>query len=131
MTQSSTNLSTDSSTHSPLTAPDRESLNPAVARCMAAWLRTNDLLSDQYTGDESFDYDAFVLGELRGAYRDAMPPLIGHDNICDFIACVAHAMLKDIFDQPECQLYFNAARTALAACRAKSRSEAKQKAQQP
>jgi len=115
-------------TNAPMTAPDRESLNPAVARCMAAWERANDLVSAQYTGKEPFDFEAFAVGELHTAYRDAMPPLIGHDNICDFIACVAHAMLKDIFDQPECQLYFNAARTALAACRAKARSEAKQKA---
>lgn len=127
-TQPPTHLSTQSS-QSSLTAADRESLNPAVARCVAALQRTQDLLQDQQSDSEPFD-DEFVVEHLVVAYREAMPPLSGHDNICDFIACVAHAMLKEIFNPLECQLYLNAARTALAACRARDRSEAKQKTQQ-
>jgi hypothetical protein len=121
---------THSSTHSALTAANPESINPAVARCIAAFQRTQDLLQDQQSDTEPFD-DQFVIEHLVVAYREAMPPLSGHDNICDFIACVAHAMLKEIFDPRECQLYLNAARTALAACRARDRSQAKQEAQQP
>jgi hypothetical protein len=36
-----------------------------------------------------------IFASLQGAeaYRKVLPPLSGHQNICDFIACVAHGML--------------------------------------
>jgi hypothetical protein len=46
--------------------------NPAVARCCKA-----------FAANAAAEY----------AYRNAMPPLAGAQNIRDFIACVAHGML--------------------------------------
>jgi hypothetical protein len=63
------------------------SANPAVARCMNAWERA-------YKAEKAkrkSDFDASE--EAEKAYRNAMPPLSGYENIRDFIACVAHAML--------------------------------------
>ena len=63
------------------------SANPAVARCMNALTRTYEEEKMKRKGN----FDATLTAEK--AYRKAMPPLSGYENICDFIACVAHAML--------------------------------------
>ena len=59
----------------------------AVTRCRKAW-------------DQSFKSDSMrrdpcgpALDKARAAYCKAMPPLIGYDNIRDFIACVAQGLL--------------------------------------
>jgi hypothetical protein len=61
--------------------------NQAVARCCEAY----DLA---YKAASLTDKGEFQTAtEAERAYRRAMPPLTGHENIRDFIACVAHAML--------------------------------------
>ncbi|MGD0683095.1 MAG: hypothetical protein ABR990_13715 [Terracidiphilus sp.] len=67
----------------PIAAPD----NPVVNRCMNAW---NRAYKTEFEKCEDQN-DAVNAAEI--AYRDAMPTLSGFENIRDFIACVAHAML--------------------------------------
>ena len=68
-------------------APIAVSENPAVARCMSAW---TSAYKAEFTKCKDED-DASE--EAQKAYREAMPPLSGYDNIRDFIACVVNAML--------------------------------------
>jgi hypothetical protein len=71
--------------------PIAASANPAVARCLNAWARANkaERAKGKSKGEASIGADR--------AYRAAMPPLSGQENIRDFIACVAHAMIVHIF----------------------------------
>ena len=71
--------------------PIAAAANPAVARCLNAWARTNK--AERAKGKSKMDADR----EANQAYRDAMPPLSGLENIRDFIACVARAMIDHIF----------------------------------
>ncbi len=95
-------------------APSREDadeapINPAVARCCKA-------VDDEYqavlakTGDKMrAKYDS------RNAYRTAMPPLSGAQNIRDFVACVAHGMLLGLFTDSEASRLLYAAQVAVHA----------------
>jgi hypothetical protein len=49
------------------------------------------------------------------AYREAMPPLSGHQNILDFIACTAHGMLIEAINENACAKLIYAAQVALSA----------------
>jgi hypothetical protein len=85
--------------------------NPAVARCMNAWTRTYK----EERAKRKSDFEASQQAEK--AYRDAMPPLAGYENIRDFIACVANAMLIDaIMDDRGTKLLY-AAQVALSTLR--------------
>ena len=66
--------------------------NPAVALCCAAYASAEQAAKDQGKGDI---YSAFVAIK---AFRKALPPLTGQQNISDFIACVAHGMLIGAVD---------------------------------
>jgi hypothetical protein len=61
--------------------------NPAVALCTEVWQKIHDATLKQtkspYTAER-------CAGK---AYRMAMPPLSGYQNICDFIACAGYGML--------------------------------------
>jgi hypothetical protein len=82
--------------------------NPAVARCAQAYTRALAT-----TWNKSKDhYDSIKDG--KNAYRQAMPPLSGHDNIRDFIACTAHGMLIDAIDGAEGARLLYAAQVAYA-----------------
>ena len=63
------------------------SANHAVARCTQAYA---DAMQSAIDRDEH-QYDAAKAA--KNAYRHAMPPLSGHENIRDFIACVAQGIL--------------------------------------
>lgn len=67
----------------------QDSANPAVAHCCQVY---NEAMQAARAQGES-QYGSTQAGER--AYRHAMPPLSGPDNIRDFIACVAHGMLLD------------------------------------
>jgi hypothetical protein len=70
------------------TAPD----NAAIARCRQAWLR-------RFKAGKAKKEDNVIAGYYaEAAYREAMPALIGHESIRDFIACAAHGMLIDAID---------------------------------
>ena len=71
----------------PAEAPSLVFANPAVAHCCAASARA--CKAALATGKTKFSSDL----DAERAYRHAMPPLSGYENIRDFIACVAHGML--------------------------------------
>jgi hypothetical protein len=60
--------------------------SPAVARCCKAW---NRAFKAQLKGGTS---PISIRLRASEAYREAMPPLTSPQNLCDFIACVAHAV---------------------------------------
>lgn len=61
--------------------------NPAVAHCQEVWELVYRLSLKKKKGG------ACALFDASQAYRNAMPPLIGYENICNFIACVSYGML--------------------------------------
>jgi hypothetical protein len=66
--------------------------NPAIARCRDAYVRAYQAAKNKGKGNVFAELDA------EKAYRKALPPLSGHQNICDFIACIAHGMLIGTID---------------------------------
>ena len=67
--------------------------NPAVARCMSVWKHA-------YQRELAKGQSDFMASHIAGqAYRRAMPPLAGQENIRDFIACVAYGLLIGAIDQ--------------------------------
>lgn len=61
--------------------------NPAVAHCHEVRERVYRSALKKKKGGACALFDA---GE---AYCQAMPPLVGYENICNFIACVSYGML--------------------------------------
>jgi hypothetical protein len=61
--------------------------NPAVAYCCQVWEATH--LQSLKAGRKP----TFARVDAHRAYQQALPPLIGLENIQNFIACVAHGML--------------------------------------
>jgi hypothetical protein len=105
---------TDQLEPSTLTDPPTAAAS-AVDRCAQAWKRTYELASllPKKARHEK-EYDSFANGESASAFRDTMPPLIGLQNIQEYVACVAYAQLHGIFSIPECQRLFETARFALS-----------------
>jgi hypothetical protein len=91
--------------------PHTVNANPAVTRCMNAWTRA-------YKEERAKHKSSFEASQsAEKAYRDAMPPLSGYENIRDFIACVANAMLIGaIMDNQGTKLLY-AAQVALTTLR--------------
>jgi hypothetical protein len=86
-------------------------VNPAVARCSAQWRRA-------YQGTISNGEGDYTARKNAGfAFRRAMPPLIGQENISSFIACVAHGILIDAIDGKDATRLLYAAQVALATVR--------------
>lgn len=85
---------------------------PAVARCHDAWIRAFKT--------ELAKSGSKVSATFRGAeaYRDAMPHLLGYENICDFIACTTHGMLLGALETSRSTKLLYAAQVALTALRA-------------
>lgn len=90
--------------------------NPAVARCVASWERAKELTSVESNGEQPDQSYIDEVAEL--AFRYALPPLSGEENIRDFIACITHAMVHKIIWLNDCKNYLNAAKIALSAVRA-------------
>lgn len=85
--------------------------NPAVARCVQAYQAAYDaaIASRQ---------DRIVARTPAGeAYRKAMPPLVGYENIRDFVACLAYGMLNNILRADEGTKLLYAAQVAQASVR--------------
>jgi hypothetical protein len=91
--------------------PNPALANPAVAHCMSVWERTYKALIAQGNSRAVSDYDA------SKAYREAMPPLSGYENIRDFIACTAHAMLIGAIEGDQGTKLLYAAQVALCTVR--------------
>jgi hypothetical protein len=63
--------------------------NPAIARCYQAYRQAAKAAREQGK------YDFQIESSAREAYRKAMPPLSGVENIRNFIACIAEGMLNE------------------------------------
>jgi hypothetical protein len=87
------------------------SANPAVSRCCEAWSR---VFQAELANGEGNPRAAF---EADRAYCNAMPPLSGYENIRDFIACVAHAMLIGAIQSEQGSKLLYAAQVALCTVR--------------
>jgi len=89
--------------------PSPASANPAVDRCWSAWKRVYnaELANGKTTGSASMRADE--------AYRNAMPPLSGYENIRDFIACTAHALIIGAVREDQGSKLLYAAQVALGA----------------
>ena len=88
--------------------------NDAVERCNRAWQRAYNKEVADIDEDED-TYPAKKAG--NAAYRRAMPPLSGYQNICDFIACVTQAYMWDIIRHQQANHLFAAVKIALCALR--------------
>jgi hypothetical protein len=89
---------------SPRTLP----ANPAIARCWEAWkLR---FLAEESQGAD----DVVAAHHADASYRDAMPALVDHESIRDFIACAAHGMLIGVIPCENGTQFLYAAQVALA-----------------
>lgn len=98
------------------------SLNiPAIARCGKAWERAYKLVASSFAAQGKPLDRRFACEQAESAFRDALPPLRGEDNIRDFIACVGYALVKKLMSSLTCEEYFAAAKVALSAVRAQHR----------
>jgi|CZKF01.1.fsa_nt_gi hypothetical protein len=91
--------------------PIAASANPAVACCMSA---SEHAYNAEFAKCEDED-DASEAAEK--AYRDAIPPLSGYENIRDFIACTANAMLVGAITDNQGTKLLYAAQVALTTVR--------------
>jgi hypothetical protein len=83
--------------------------NHAVARCAAAW----DKAYRTTMAKSKSEYAAQNVATK--AYREAMPPLSGYDDICDFIACAGYGMLIGAIREENSSKFLYAAQVALGA----------------
>jgi|HubBroStandDraft_5_1064220.scaffolds.fasta_scaffold85983_1 hypothetical protein len=88
--------------------------NDAVERCNRAWQRAYNKEVADIDEDED-TYPAKKAG--NAAYRRAMPPLSGYQNICDFIACVTNALVLDAIAACDAKRLLAAAKIAITAVR--------------
>jgi hypothetical protein len=98
--------------------PD-ELKNAAVARCCRAWQLAYDQEMELEYGDgwDDGEYrnDSDARRAANKAFRDAMPPLVGLQNIRDFIACVACGLLKEAISGLDAPRLLYAAQIAVSA----------------
>jgi len=80
--------------------------NPSVARCCEAYNARYKVVL------EMREHAVTARAEARQAYREAMPPLSSPQNISDFVACVAHAILIEAVSGSDGARLLSAAQTA-------------------
>ena len=93
----------------PKSSPARK--NAAIARCCKAWEQAYEAKFEESESEFYAKYDA------HNAYRQAMPPLSGYDDICNFIACVTHGMLIGAIENEKASKLLYAAQVALSSVR--------------
>jgi hypothetical protein len=93
---------------------------PPVARCcqamQTAFRAIRSTHKENGAESEAECQDRAAQAAQR-AYCQAMPPLSGCENIRNFIACVAHGMLVEVFTGPESTRLLYAAQVANTAAR--------------
>jgi hypothetical protein len=82
--------------------------NHAVALCAGAWEKIHAATRKKTTNLYTAERCANI------AYRLAMPPLSGYQNICDFIACAGYGMLLGAIKPETGTKLLYAAQVALA-----------------
>lgn len=122
--ESTSNLALIEAIALPPTEQNSKQARTAVRRCTAAWKRAYDAYMENSKGS-GMD-QVFAAHKAGPAYRRALPPLAGYENIRDFIACVAHGILIDAIPQNRASQLLYAAQIALATlnCEPKSRKSA-------
>ncbi len=83
--------------------------NAAVNRCIECWTLTQAKAIAEGQSNEQ----AKILADHT--YRLAIPPLVGAQNISDFIACVAFGALLGSISSDECSRLLYAAQVATGA----------------
>jgi hypothetical protein len=91
---------------------DKDDDDKAIVSCMRAW---NYAYKKEAVnlGEGESDYPAEKAANQ--AYLRETPPLVGHKNVCDFIACINFASMTGIVTHREAAHYLANARIALAA----------------
>jgi hypothetical protein len=106
----------------PASSPLAESLPPvspapislAITRCVETYNRA-------YKAERASRRDEIAaIRSARRAFRAALPPLVGCENIRDFIACIAQGILLDVIDTADASKLLYAAQVAIAAGRLSS-----------
>ena len=111
MTEETSTNPEKSATAAPENSANAIPKNPAIARCSAEWRRA-------YQGTIANGESDYTARQNAGwAYRRAMPPLTGQENISRFIACVAHGILIDAIEGKDATRLLYAAQVALAGVR--------------
>jgi hypothetical protein len=95
----------------PALGPNRKKGLIALKRCCAAWKRAYDVYMEGKDGSE-FTM-VFAAHDAGPAFCKAMPPLVGYENIRDFIACVAHGILIEAISEKRANQLLYAAQVAL------------------
>jgi hypothetical protein len=91
-------------------SPAEPAQNAAVLACIRAW-------NKKWTELEPGKLSSYELERASAnAYRQAMPPLSGRQNIRDFIACVTKGLLVGAVDYAEGPKLLYAAQIAHGAC---------------
>jgi hypothetical protein len=91
-------------------------ISPAITRCVEAYNRA-------YKTERASRRDEIAaIRSARKAFRAALPPLGGLENIRDFIACIAQAILLDVIDTADASRLLYAAQVAIAASRVQTAS---------
>jgi len=93
--------------------------NPAVALCTEVWKKihaaTVQKTNNPYTAERC----------AAKAFRLAMPPLSGYQNICDFIACAGYGMLLGAIKAENGTKLLYAAQVALATVPRESKTQSR------
>ena len=89
---------------------------PAVSHCCEAW---ETAFQASYPHDKN-PYKA--SREAAQAYRNAMPPLFGYQNICDFIACAAYGLVIGAIEDATGSKLLYAAQIAFGTLRTQPKS---------
>ena len=91
--------------------------NYAVARCAAAG-------DTAYRKKLATSKNKFAAADSAAkAFRQAMPPLRGYDNICDLIACASYGMLTKAIDADTGTKLLYAAQIAMATISQKAKTQ--------
>jgi hypothetical protein len=101
--------------------------NKAVIRCTVAMdnAAVEMLATFKIPRDDNGDYDksyeeldeerlTYIYKYIYRAYRQALPPLMGIENIRDFVVCVAHGVTLEAIDRDEANRLLYAAQVAAA-----------------
>jgi hypothetical protein len=86
-------------------APDPGTGNAAIDRCLAAWAEARQKARASGRSDDA-DNDG------KAAYLRAMPPLVGPENIANFVGCVMRGSIEDIIYPYEINKFLYAAQVA-------------------
>ena len=92
--------------------PPDETENKAIVQCMRAW---NYAYKKKIAEIDDGESDWPAEKAANEAYLRETPPLSGHKNICDFIACINFASMTDIVTHRSASHYLANARVALSA----------------